>query len=353
MNVIEKSCLSPLPLRQARPDGPAVSAMGLGCMGLSEFYGASDDAGSAALLDAALQAGVRFFDTADVYGNGHNERLVGRHLRGHPARAEIKLATKGGILRDPDDPARRGVDNTPAYLQDAANRSRDRLGTVIDLYYLHRVADGGAHVEASMEAMARLLADGVIGAVGLSEAGAGTIRRADVALRRLTNGRHGLAAVQTEYSLMTRVVEVDGVKAVCDELGILLVAYSPISRGLLADPGFDPQALALDDFRRSLPRFSATNLEHNRALAREVQALAHTLCATPAQVALAWVMSRGANVVPIPGTRSPSRLGENLAALNLVLPAAALLQLDKVFAHGAAAGTRYTAAAMAAYGMDR
>ncbi len=353
MKPIETPGTATLPLRQARPGGLAVSAMGLGCMGMSEFYGASDDAESAALLDAALDAGVRFFDTADGYGHGHNERLLGRHLRDHPSRPDTVLATKGGIVRDPTHPARRGVDTSAAYLWDAAHRSRERLGTAIDLYYLHRVADGGAHIESSMACMARLLADGVIGAVGLSEASAGTIRRADAALRRLTDGRHGLAAVQTEYSLMTRIVELDGVKATCDELGILLVAYSPISRGLLANPGFDPQALAFDDYRRDLPRFGKANLEHNLALVREVHALAQTLGATPAQLALAWVLSRGTRVVPIPGTRSRARLRDNLAALNLALPPSVLQRLDRVFVHGAAAGTRYSAAAMEAFGLSQ
>lgn len=166
---------TPLPMRQASTSGLAVSAMGLGCMGMSEFYGPSSESQAREVMEAALASGIGFFDTADVYGNGHNERLLGDCLRAHPQRSELVVATKGGILRDPLDASRRGVDNSPGYLKDAARRSRDRLGTSIDLYYLHRIADGGRHIEASMRAMADLLADGVIGAVGLSEADVPTI----------------------------------------------------------------------------------------------------------------------------------------------------------------------------------
>lgn len=343
---------APLPMRQARVGGLAVSAMGLGCMGLSEFYGPSTEAQAREVMDAALASGVRFFDTADVYGNGHNERLLGACLRDHPQRGELVVATKGGIVRDPQDASRRGVDNSPGYLKDAARRSQDRLGTPIDLYYLHRIADGGRHIEDSMRAMADLLADGVIGAVGLSEADVPTICRADVALRQLTSGRHGLAAVQSELSLMSRAVETQGVLRACERLGILLVAYSPICRGLLADPGFDPEVLAPDDFRRGLPRFQAEALLHNQRLASRVHELARQVQATPAQLALAWVQSRGPHVVPIVGMRQKRRVHENVAACALTLPLRLLGQLNDAFAPGVALGGRYAAAAMSAYGLS-
>lgn len=343
---------APLPWRQARAGGLAVSAMGLGCMGMSEFYGPSSEAQSLNVMQAALASGVRFFDTADVYGNGHNERLLGGCLRDHPQRGELVVATKGGIVRDPLDASRRGVDNSPGYLKDAARRSQDRLGTPIDLYYLHRIADGGRHIEASMRAMADLLAEGVIGAVGLSEADVPTICRADVALRQLTGGRHGLAAVQSELSLLSRSAETQGVLRACERLGILFVAYSPICRGLLADPGFDPEALAPDDFRRGLPRFQADALTHNQRLAARLHQVAREVQATPAQLALAWVRSRGSHVVPIVGMRQVQRVRENVAACALSLPLAVLGQLDDAFAPGVALGERYAAAAMAAYGLS-
>jgi len=342
----------PLPQRQARAGGLAVSALGLGCMGMSEFYGPSTEAQSRQTIDAALASGVRFFDTADVYGHGHNERLLGACLREHPQRSELVVATKGGIVRDPHDATRRGVDNSPAYLRDAARRSRDRLGTPIDLYYLHRIADGGRHIEDSMRAMADLLDDGVVAAVGLSEADVPAICRADLALRQLTGGRHGVAAVQNEYSLLSRAVETQGVLRTCERLGILLVAYSPIGRGLLADPGLDPQALAPDDFRRGLPRFQAGAWAHNRHLADRLHDMARSLHATPAQLALAWVLSRGPQVVPIVGMRQAGRVRENVLACALVVPPALLGQLDDVFAPGVAMGQRYAAAAMAAYGLS-
>ena len=345
-----------LPKRQARPGGLSVSAMGLGCMGMSEFYGLSDEAQSRDLLGYAIERGERFFDTADIYGFGHNETLVGSVLRDHPLRSQIVLATKGGILRDRNDPALRGVNTTPEYIRGAIARSLDRLQTPIDLYYLHRVEDDGAHIEETMAALADEMRAGRIGAVGLSEVSADTIRRADVALHRFTRDREGLeeqglAAVQSEYSLMTRVPEMNGVLDTCIELGVLLVAYSPISRGLLGAAGFSAEALAEDDWRRSLPRFDADNMPRNQQLAQVLYDVAAAEGISPAQTALAWVLSRAPNVVPIPGTRKRERLDDNLGAVSVSLSASALARLDETFRPGAASGLRYTAAAMKAYGM--
>lgn len=346
-----------LPKRQARPGGLSVSAMGLGCMGMSEFYGPSDEAQSRDLLGYAIERGERFFDTADIYGFGHNETLVGSVLRDHPLRSQIVLATKGGILRDRNDPALRGVNTTPEYIRGAIARSLDRLQTPIDLYYLHRVEDDGAHIEETMAALADEMRAGRIGAVGLSEVSADTIRRADVALHRFTRDREGLeeqglAAVQSEYSLMTRVPETNGVLDTCIELGVLLVAYSPISRGLLGAAGFSAEALAADDWRRSLPRFDADNMPRNQQLAQVLYDVAAAEGISPAQTALAWVLSRAPNVVPIPGTRKRERLDDNLGAVSVSLSASALARLDETFRPGAASGLRYTEAAMKAYGMQ-
>lgn len=339
-----------LPLRRGRPDGLSVSLMGLGCMGMSEFYGESKDDRSREVILHAIDSGVTFFDTADVYGYGHNETLVGGVLRDHPERHRLVLATKGGIVRDRSDSTRRGIDTSPEYILKAIDRSLDRLQTPIDLYYLHRVEESGQRIEETMVALAQAIGDGRIGAVGLSEVAADIIRRADAALRKATLGAHGLAAVQTEYSLMTRHIEQDGVDAVCRELGVLLVAYSPICRGLLADPAFDPAQLSEQDFRRTLPRFESVNLDHNRGMVNVLSEVAHEENATPAQVALSWVISRGPHVVPIPGTRSLKRFDENIRACRIELSPAAISRLEEVFAPQSAVGMRYAAAAMQAYG---
>lgn len=339
------------PAEQVQINGISMSRMGLGCMGMSEFYGASDDSKSMDLLQHALQCGIRFFDTADVYGYGHNERLLGSFLQRAAARSDIVLATKGGILRDDDDPGKRGVDNSPEYIVKAIERSLSRLQTYIDLYYLHRMENDGALIEESMSALAGELAQGRIRAVGISEASATTIQRADAALRRFTDGKHGLAAVQMEYSLMTRHVETNGVDEMCRQLGILLVAYSPVCRGLLATPDFQIEKLEDNDFRRSLPRFQGANFETNRALAGFLRELARQEGLTPAQVALAWLLAKGPHVVPIPGCRTIERLEENAASLNAQLSAASIAELEARFTTDAVAGLRYTEAAMQAYGL--
>ena len=344
--------ISTLPIRRASNGSLQVSMMGLGCMGMSEFYGAKDDNQSRDLLNYAIDKGVRLFDTADVYGYGHNETLVGSVLRNHPNRSDIVLATKGGIVRDDNDSTRRGVDTSPEYLQAAIERSLSRLETKIDLYYLHRVEDDGARIEESMSALADQLLAGNIGAVGLSEVSELTIRRAHAALLKATDGKHGLAAIQTEFSLMTRNIEVNGVDQACRELGILLVAYSPICRGLLSAPTFNAEALSESDFRRNLPRFTGDNLKHNLQLVEVLATAAKNEGLTPAQVALAWVMAHGDHVVPIPGTRSKTRLDENIAACEAKLSRETMALLEEAFAPEAIAGLRYTPAAMQAYGLS-
>ncbi|HYH20709.1 MAG TPA: aldo/keto reductase [Azospirillum sp.] len=340
-----------LPQRTAARGRLTVSCVGLGCMGMSEFYGATDDAASVEVLREALDLGVTFFDTADVYGYGHNERLVGRVLKESGRRGSVVLASKCGILRDEQDPTVRGVDNSPAYIKAACGRSLDRLGTGIDLYYLHRIAEGGAHIEASMDAMADLLAEGKIGHVGLSEASAPVIRRAHARLLERTDGRQGLSAVQTEYSLMSRGPEQDGVLDACRELDILFVPYSPIGRGLLTGGIEEAAQLDTTDFRRSLPRFQGDAMAHNRALVDKVQDMARSHGCTPAQLALAWVLAKGEFIAPIPGTKRSRYLRENIAAAQVQLSPDDVLTLDTAFSHGAVSGGRYALTAMAAYGL--
>lgn len=341
-----------LPTRKARVGGLQVSLIGLGCMGMSEFYGESKDDNSKDLLFYAIEQGVRFFDTADVYGYGHNEKLLGACLRDHPLRNEIVLATKGGIVRDDTDTTRRGINNSPEYLRTAVERSLERLQTPIDLYYIHRIEDHGAKIEESMHALAELVKEGKIGAIGLSEASADIIRRADAAVRNCLDNSEGLAAVQTEYSLMTRNVEIDGVDDACRDLGILLIAYSPVCRGLLTTSQFDVASLSENDFRKSLPRFTGANLARNRELVAELEEVAHMEGVTPAQVALAWVLTRGTHIVPIPGTRSRERFAENLKACQIELSSEAGQKLEAAFAPNSASGLRYTEAAMRAYNFE-
>lgn len=332
--------------------GRAVNPIGLGCMGMSEFYGPTDEAESLAVLEAALELGVEHFDTADMYGFGHNESLLGRFLAAPGRRDKVFLATKCGIVRDPVNNSLRGVDNSPAYIVEACERSLQRLGTHIDLFYLHRIADGGSQIEHSMEGMAQLLNDGKIGAVGLSEANADMTRRADAALRSMTDGRHGIAAIQSEYSLLTRTVEGNGVLDTCRELGAALVAYSPISRGLLSDDFQGMQQLAADDFRRYLPRFAEGALAHNQQIVADVRAIAEKHRASSAQVALAWLLHRSPIVHPIPGTKRISYLQQNAGAVQLQLDTADLTTLDQLLVARSVQGERYAPEALAAFTMD-
>jgi aryl-alcohol dehydrogenase-like predicted oxidoreductase len=316
---------------KTRKLGPSliVPSLGLGCMGMSEFYGAGDDTESIATIHRALDLGVRFLDTADMYGWGRNEELVGRAIRGR--RGEVILATKFGNVRGPNGEFL-GVSGTPEYVRKACDASLRRLGVdVIDLYYQHRV-DPRTPIEDTVGAMAGLVKAGKVRHLGLSEAAPATIRRAAAV--------HPIAALQTEYSLWSRDPE-HGVLAACRELGIGFVAYSPLGRGFLTGRFKSEADLPADDVRHRHPRFSGGNFSRNLALVREVEALARERGCAASQVALAWVLSRGEDIVPIPGTKHVRYLEENVAALALLLSAADIARLEAAFPLGAATGDRY------------
>ena len=310
--------------------GLEVSALGLGCMGMSEFYGAADDAESNATLELALERGLDFFDTADVYGFGKNEVLLAPFLKRH--RARVVLATKFGIVRDPSDPTKRGLDGSPAYVQRSCEASLKRLGVeVIDLYYLHR-KDPKTPIEDTVGAMAELVKQGKVRHLGLSEVSPETLKRACAV--------HPIAALQTEYSLWSRDPD-DGLLAACRALGVGFVAYSPLGRGFLTGQIKAFEDLAADDYRRFSPRFQGENFQKNLALVAAVGELAKSKGCTPAQLALAWALSRGDDVVPIPGTKRRTYLRDNLGALEVSLTPADLAAIDAVAPKGAAAGLRY------------
>jgi aryl-alcohol dehydrogenase-like predicted oxidoreductase len=324
-----------IPRRTLGRNGLEVSAIGLGCMGMSDFYGPADDQTSVAVLDRALDLGVNLLDTADMYGVGRNEALIGQVLQRR--RAEVVIATKFGNVRAPDGRPLR-VDGSPKYVREACEASLRRLGVDhIDLYYQHRV-DRSVPIEDTVGAMADLVRAGKVRHLGLSEASAATLRRA-VAV-------HPIAALQNEYSLWTRDVEAE-MLPLCRELGVGLVAYSPLGRGFLTGALRNLDALAPDDWRRNNPRFQGENLTRNLALADTVQQLAGERHCTPAQLALAWLLGRDPHVVPIPGTRSIQRLEENAAAASIALSPAELARIDAALAAVPAAGDRYLAAGMA------
>jgi aryl-alcohol dehydrogenase-like predicted oxidoreductase len=326
--------------RSLGQDGTTVSAIGLGCMGMSEFYGPRDDAQSLDTLAAALEHGVDLLDTADMYGAGHNEELVGRFLTGR--RDQVVLATKFGIVREPGRYERR-VDNSPAYIRAAAEASLRRLGTdVIDLYYMHR-RNTDVPVEDAVGAMADLVRAGKVRQIGLSEVSVETLRRAHAV--------HPIAAVQSEYSLWTRDPERNGMIEACRELGTTFVAYSPLGRAFLAGAVTDTSSLAADDFRRINPRFADDALAQNRRLAEALSDFAFDLGAKPGQVALAWLLSKHGHVVPIPGTKRRAYLTENAAAASIRLTAEQVAALDALFAPEAIAGGRYNEEGMKGVGL--
>jgi aryl-alcohol dehydrogenase-like predicted oxidoreductase len=315
--------------RNLGTQGLTVSEQGLGCMGMSEFYGTGDEAEAISTIHRALDLGVTFLDTADMYGSGTNEKLVGKAIRDR--REEVILATKFGIVRGKDS-SFRGVNGSPEYVRQACDASLQRLGLdYIDLYYQHRV-DSNVPIEETVGAMAELVQQGKVRYLGLSEAASATIRRA--------HATHPISALQSEYSLWQREVE-DEILPTIRELGIGFVAYSPLGRGFLSGQITSPDDFAPDDFRRNLPRFQGENFNKNLQLVERVKKIAAEKGVTPGQLALAWLLAQRNDIVPIPGTKRQKYLEENVAAVNITLTSAELQRIAEVAPKGVAAGDRY------------
>jgi aryl-alcohol dehydrogenase-like predicted oxidoreductase len=320
--------------RQLGKNGPTVSAIGLGCMGISQAYGTRDEAESLATMDRAFALGITFFDTADIYGMGHNEEFIGRAIRGR--REPIVLATKCGFTWD-ENGKQGGFDGSPDYIRKACDASLQRLGVeVIDLYYLHR-ADPKVPIEDSIGAMSGLVAQGKVRFLGLSEVSSATLHRAHAV--------HQITALQNEYSLWTRDAEVEALPA-CRELGIGFVPFSPLGRGFLTGQIKSPADFPEGDMRRTLPRFMGDNFQKNIELVQRVQELAKEKSCTPAQLALAWVLAQGDDLVPIPGTKRRKYLEENVGALSVAISSDDKRRIEEIFSSDAVAGPRYPDALM-------